>query len=192
MPASSSETCWRRWIRWIRVRYFVVKQLLSLPRCQNLLLSLWIRSARLFSHCFGKQTLITQFDGRMCWCFKKLFTWMFIQHWSNIEVLTQVFNPWSLYVFLPSWKLAQRGLSRVRRRISWCVLVGIFLRQAPPGPARWYIPWSKSDGIAQRFTVKTSHCQNVPSSKRPKVITSPVKTSLYGQNVPSQIVPILR
>ena len=44
----------------------------------------------------------------------------------------------------------------------------------------------------QCFTVKTSHCQNVPSSKRPKVITSPVKTSLHGQNVPSQIVPILR
>ena len=42
------------------------------------------------------------------------------------------------------------------------------------------------------FTVKTSHCQNVPSSKRPKVKTSPVRTSLHGQNVPSQIVPILR
>ena len=39
------------------------------------------------------------------------------------------------------------------------------------------------------FTVKTSRCQNVLSSKRPKVITSPVKTSLHGQNVPSQIVP---
>jgi len=44
----------------------------------------------------------------------------------------------------------------------------------------------------QRFRVKTSHCQNVLSSKRPKVITSPVKTSLHGQNVPSQIVPILK
>jgi len=42
------------------------------------------------------------------------------------------------------------------------------------------------------FTVKTSHCQNVLSSKRPKVITSPVKTSLRGQNVPSQIVLILK
>jgi len=39
------------------------------------------------------------------------------------------------------------------------------------------------------FTVKTSYFQNVPSSKRPKVITSPVKTSLHGQNVLSQIVP---
>ena len=26
------------------------------------------------------------------------------------------FQPWSLYVMLPSWKLAQRGLSRNRRR----------------------------------------------------------------------------
>jgi len=37
-----------------------------------------------------------------------------------IEVSTQVFtgNPWSLYVFLPSLKLAQRSLSRVRKRIK--------------------------------------------------------------------------
>jgi len=42
------------------------------------------------------------------------------------------------------------------------------------------------------FTVKTSHCQNILLSKRPKVIMSPVKTSLHGENVPSQIVPILK
>ena len=55
----------------------------------------------------------------------------------------------------------------------------------------WYCSGGRAD-VCGRFTVKTSHCQNVPSSKRPKVITSPVKTSLHGQNVPSQIVPILR
>ena len=50
------------------------------------------------------------------------------------------------------------------------------------------IKWQSAEWLTS-FTAKTSHCQNVPSSKRPKVITSPVKTSLHGQNVLSQIVP---
>jgi len=47
-----------------------------------------------------------------CWC-------IYLDVYAYIEVslkLQLVFNPWSLYVFLPSWKLAQRGLSRNRSR----------------------------------------------------------------------------
>ena len=47
--------------------------------------------------------------------------------------------------------------------------------------------------IPNRLEVKTSQCQNVPMSKRPKVKTSQVKTSqshnVPSQNVPSQNVP---
>jgi len=51
----------------ICVRYFVVKQLLGLPRCQNLLLIVYEHDLRNYSAIiWAKQTLITRFHGRTC------------------------------------------------------------------------------------------------------------------------------
>jgi len=47
-----------------------------------------------------------------------VFRWMFMQHWSRVEVSTQVFNPWSMYVFLPSLKLAQRPFKSSKKKRS--------------------------------------------------------------------------
>ena len=53
----------------IRVRYFVVKQLLGLPRCQNLLLIVYDHTSTIcaiIQRLFGQNKLITRFDGHRC------------------------------------------------------------------------------------------------------------------------------
>jgi len=53
----------------IRVRYFVVKQLLGLPRCQNLLLVVYHHIntiCTIIQRLFGQNKLISRFDGRRC------------------------------------------------------------------------------------------------------------------------------
>jgi len=53
----------------IRARYFVVKQLLGLPRCQNLLLIVYDHIntiCAIIQRLFGQNKLITRFDGRRC------------------------------------------------------------------------------------------------------------------------------
>jgi len=53
----------------IRVRYAVVKQLLGLPRFQNLLLIVSDHINTIYAiiqRLFGQNKLITQFDGRRC------------------------------------------------------------------------------------------------------------------------------
>jgi len=53
----------------IRGRYFVVKQFLGLPRCQNLLLVVYDHintTCAIIQRLFGQNILITRFDGRRC------------------------------------------------------------------------------------------------------------------------------
>jgi len=53
----------------IHVRYFVVKQLLGLPRCQNLLLIVYDHIntiCAIIQQLFGQNKLITRFDVRRC------------------------------------------------------------------------------------------------------------------------------
>jgi len=53
----------------IRVRYFVVKQVFGLHRCQNLFLIVYDHTntiCAIIPRLFGQNKLITRFDGRRC------------------------------------------------------------------------------------------------------------------------------